>query len=78
MARVFIDQVVALHGVPKSKISYRDKIFTSLFWQELMKTLGTELNMSIAYHPQSNGKTERVNQSLETYLKCVCIMQPKS
>ena len=55
VVKVFMDQVVALHGVPKSIISDRDKIFTSPLWQELMKALGTKLNMSIAYHSQSDG-----------------------
>ena len=77
VARVFLDRVVALHGVPKFIISDRDKIFTSLLWQELMKALRTKLNTFTAYHPQSDGQTERVNQSLETYLRCVCIVQPK-
>ena len=54
-ARVFLDQVVKLHGTPKYIISNRDRIFTSMMWQELMKALGTKLSMSTAYHPQSDG-----------------------
>ena len=67
-----------MHGVPKSIISDRDKVFTSHFGRELMKNMGTELNLSTAYHPQSDGQTERINQSLETYLRCMCLLQPKS
>lgn len=77
VARVFLDRVIKLHGAPKIIVSDRDIIFTSLMWQELMKSLGTKLNLSTAYHPQSDGQTERVNQSLETYLRCVCLLQPK-
>ena len=50
VARIFLDQVVKLHGTPQFIVSDRDKIFTSLLWQELMKALGTKLNMSTAYH----------------------------
>ena len=77
VARAFLDRVVKLHGTPKYIILDRDRIFTSLMWQELMKALGTKLSMSTAYHPQSDGQTERVNKSLETYLRCVCLLQPK-
>lgn len=78
VAQIFIDQVAALHGIPKTIISNRDKIFTSTLWKELMKALGTKLNMSSAYHSQTDGNTERVNQGLESYLRCICILQPKS
>lgn len=78
VAKVFMDQVVALHGVPKTIISDRDKVFTSHLWRELMKNVGTKLSLSTTYHPQTNGQTERVNQSLETYLRCMCMRQPKS
>ena len=74
VARIFLDQVVKLHGIPESIVLGCDKIFTSLLWQELMKALGTKLNMSIAYHPQLDGQIERVNQSLETYFRCICFL----
>ena len=74
VARVFLDQVAALHGIPKTIISDRDKVFKSTLWKELMKALGTKLNMSSAYHPQTDGNTKRVNQGLENYLRCICIL----
>ena len=55
VARVFLDQVIKLHGAPKAIVSDRNKIFTSLLWKELMGLLGVKLHMSIAYHPESDG-----------------------
>ena len=57
--------VCKLHGMPKTIVSDKDTVFTALFWQELFKLQDTELAMSSAYHPQSDGQTEVVNRSLE-------------
>jgi transposase InsO family protein len=70
VARVFMDSIYRLHGLPASIISDRDRIFTSKLWQLLFKLAGIQLRMSTAYHPQTDGQTERVNQCLETFLRC--------
>ena len=69
VAAVFMREVFKLHGMPQSIVSDRDAVFTSNFWAKLFKLQGTELAMSSAYHPQSDGQIEVVNQSLELYLR---------
>src|SRR5262249_43200215 len=71
VAQAFMDFVFRLHRMPKSIVSDRDKIFTSLFWQELFRITSTELKLSSTYHPHSDGQTERVNQCVEQYLRCM-------
>jgi len=70
VARAFLDNFYKLHGLPLAIISDRDWLFTSKFWQLLFKLVGTALRMSSAYHPQTDGQTERVNQCMETFLRC--------
>ncbi|GJX56850.1 putative reverse transcriptase domain-containing protein [Tanacetum coccineum] len=59
LARLYIDEIVVRHGVPTSIISDRDGCFTSRFWQTMQKALGTRLDMSTAYHPQTDGQRDR-------------------
>jgi hypothetical protein len=69
LAKVFAKEVWRLHDLPSDIISDRDTRFTSRFWQELTKHLGIKLSMSTAFHPQTDGQTERVNEVLEVYLR---------
>lgn len=72
----YLSRVASLYGMPKSIVSDRDKIFTSHFWQNLFKRFAIPLNLTTAYHPQSDGQTERVNQCLEMYLCCAIASTP--
>lgn len=69
LAYAFLKVVVSQHGLPKEIISDRDKLFTSKFWSSLMNQLGLNHKMSTAFHPQTDGQTERLNQTLEQYLR---------
>lgn len=69
VAKQFMLHVYKLHGLPTAMVSDRDRIFTSQLWRELFSLAGVELRMSSAYHPQSDGQTERVNQCMETFLR---------
>ena len=70
LAHVFLREVVSKHGLPAEIISDRDKLFTSKFWTALTDLLGTKRKMSTAFHPQTNGGNERMNQIAEAYLRC--------
>ena len=69
LASIFMREVVRLHGVPESILSDRDPRFTAHFWRALWSQLGTKLSMSTAYHPQTDGQTERANRTLEEMLR---------
>jgi hypothetical protein len=69
LATIFMREVVRLHGVPESILSDRDPRFTAHFWRAFWSQLGTTLTMSTAYHPQTDGQTERANRTLEELLR---------
>jgi len=77
IAQLFMDNVVKLHGLPSTIVTDRDTVFLSNFWKELFKLYRVNLQLSTAYHPQSDGQTERVNQCLEMYLRCSLQDSPK-
>ena len=69
LAKLYVVEIVRLHGIPVSIVSDRDPRFTSRFWQKLHEALGTRLNFSTAFHPQIDGQSERVIQILEDMLR---------
>jgi len=77
VAQAFFADVVRLHGVPQSIVSDRDPVFTSAFWQELMRLTGTKLFMSSAFHPQTDGQTEAANRVIVMYLRCFSGDRPR-
>ncbi|WVZ76224.1 hypothetical protein U9M48_024213, partial [Paspalum notatum var. saurae] len=72
-AELYIAKIVSLHGVPRTITSDRGSVFVSRFWEQLQKSLGTKLIHSSAYHPQTSGQVERVNQILEDMLRA-CVL----
>jgi len=77
-AEIYLDQIVRLHGVPKTIISDRGSQFVACFWEQLQDSLGTKLICSSAYHPQTDGQTERVNQILKDMLRACVIQHDKN
>jgi hypothetical protein len=73
LARLYIDNILKLHGVPKSIVSDRGAQFISKFWRSLHQALKTHLDYSLAYHPQTDRQTEWVNQVLEDMLRA-CVL----
>ncbi|TYK29838.1 DNA/RNA polymerases superfamily protein [Cucumis melo var. makuwa] len=72
--QLYMTEIVRLHGVPVSIVSNRDARFTSKFWKGLQLALGTRLDFSTAFHPQTDGQTERLNQTLEDMLRA-CVLE---
>jgi hypothetical protein len=77
VVKIFLDNVYKLHGMPLSIVTDRDRIFTSKFRQELFQLAGVQLRMSSSYHPQFDRQTGRVNQCMETFLRCFVSSCPK-
>ena len=78
LAHLFVKEIIRLHGIPQSIVSDRGKIFMGLFWQEIHKLQGTQLNFTSANHPESDGQTEVVNKRLGNYLRCFSSTKPTS
>ena len=72
-AELYVREIVRLHGVPKSIVSDRDPKFTSRFWESLHRAMGTQLKFSTAFHPQTDGQSERTIQILEDMLRA-CVL----
>ncbi|KAL4032488.1 hypothetical protein IC575_005566 [Cucumis melo] len=72
--RLYMTEIVRLHGVPVSIISDRDARFTSKFWKRFQLALGTRLDLNTSFHPQTDGQTERLNQILEDMLRA-CVLE---
>ncbi|GJY57237.1 putative reverse transcriptase domain-containing protein [Tanacetum coccineum] len=73
LERLYLKEVVTRHGIPVSIICDRDPRFTSNFWRSFQKAMGTRLDMSTAYHPETDGQSERTIQTLEDML-CACVI----
>ena len=72
-ARIYIDEILSLHGIPLSIISHRDAQFTSRFWNYFQKGLGTQVKLSTTFHSQMDGQAERTIQTLKNMLRAFVI-----
>jgi transposase InsO family protein len=77
VAQAFFTDIVRLHGIPQSIVSDRDSVFTSNLWSELMRLSGTKLQMTTAFHPQSDGQSESANKVIIMYLRCLTGDRPR-
>ena len=73
LAEMYVDQIVRLHGVPTDIVSDRDPRFTSKFWKALQEAVGSKLIISTAYHPETDGQTERTIRTIEDMMR-MCIL----
>jgi hypothetical protein len=78
LVELSMPRIVCLHGVPKKIVSDRGSQFTSKFWEKLHECMDTKPNFSSAYHPQTDGQTERTNQILEDMLRAYALKYRKS
>lgn len=77
VAAAFFAEIVRLHGVPLTIVSDRDSVFTSTFWREIFRLAGVQLNLSSAFHPQSDGQSEVTNKIIAMYLHCLTGDRPR-
>uniref|UniRef100_A0AAQ4Q6V0 Gypsy retrotransposon integrase-like protein 1 n=1 Tax=Gasterosteus aculeatus aculeatus TaxID=481459 RepID=A0AAQ4Q6V0_GASAC len=75
-AVVMMDSVFRIHGFPRDIVSDRGPQFVSRFWKEFCKLIGATASLTSGYHPEANGQTERLNQQLETGLRCLVAQCP--
>ena len=73
LVELYMERIVCLHGVLKKIVSDTGTQFTSQFWQKVHRSLGTKLNFSSTYHPQTDVQTERINQILEDMLRACAL-----
>lgn len=73
LAKILLDRIIRHYGVPRGIVSDRGSIFTSDYWSSFAYEARVKLRLSTAFHPQTDGQTERSNQTLEQYLRCYCI-----
>jgi hypothetical protein len=78
LAKLYMSRIMCLHGVPKKIMSNRGSQFTSKFWEKLHESMDTKLNFSLAYHPQTDGQTERTNQILEDMLRACALSMERA
>jgi len=76
LADLYVREIVRLHGVPISIVSDRDPWFTSRFWEKLQSAMGTKLNFSTVYHPQTDSQSERTIQTLKNMFR-LCVLDFK-
>ena len=76
IAHIYVREIIRLHGMPKILILDQDVKFTSNFWRAFFEVVGTTLRMSTAYHPETDGQTERVNQVMEGMMRMYCLDEP--
>lgn len=76
IAYIFMREIFQLHGIPQVVISNRDVNFTPAFWKTLFTILGTQIQFNTAYHPQTGGQKEQVNQLLRDLLRIFVMQQP--
>ena len=77
-AEIMLKHVFRLHGLPCDVVSDRGPQFTSRFWSEFCTLLGAKVSLSSGFHPQTNGQAERMNQEMETALRCLASRNPSS
>src|SRR3954469_21028700 len=73
LVEVYVKEIVSKHGVPKKIVTDRGLVFTSAFWKQLHEALGSKLDFSTTYHPETGGQTERTNQILKDMLRACAL-----